>query len=445
MDGSNTGGNGSSAAVADTAGAMPDMSTDLVNGGEGIVVTGDSGMDLRSLTELTLAEQDENGSGEADGPGAKAEPRQDNGGDDQERSTSSESDEPDVGESEDYADDPQYDETGTDGTRDSVSGDDAGVSVRDGERDVQLSKDAEVTITVDGKKETLTLQEALNKASGATHLERELSNHGREKKKFEIERDGFYEESRQISVKAEAILAADDPREVAALIADMKGEDPEKVWQDMIKVTVDTIRREQRMTPTEKKQDIELRGLRRDKAKLDAKRAVDERIADSTHKREALTTDLGTYGFEMKDFQNALSEVQEISKAGEELGFGLDETENIDEDAIIGWMVERDIWNRLESEVTKINPKLMDDDGFTTRARRAIYKCETRDGKMSSADVARFIKGAIELETKATSESLSKKAGRRSTSKRATSQEQENGEGFASIQDYMDSMRRDQG
>lgn len=427
------------AGAASAPAATPDMNEAPVNGdgGSDIQISGEMGMDIRQLHEITLAEDAEND----DTGGAKSVSGVDGKSDEpQEFHKEAKGDDGDrVQESDSHVDEDYGDEENISG-RESHRGDDRVIGKQDG-KDVDLSPDTTFSIKVNGKMEDVTLGEVLKTASAGVHYQRELSQIGRDRKKLEGERDDFYAESKAISAKAEAIMSAEDPYDVAQLIAEMKGEDPDKVFNEMINNTVSAIKRWKEMSPRERAQERELRKYKREELKRNAEKTTHEKTQAATQKRETLTEDLKGFGFEFSDFQNALSEIQELSQNGEELGFGLDDAENIDEDDIIGWMVEKDIWERLESAVEPINPKLLDDEEFTTRARKAIYKVESLHGKMTEAEVTQFINGAIEEETKATSESLSRKAKRRTTSKPAHSREQDDDDGPVNIQEYMDSMR----
>lgn len=419
-------------------GMVPDMSTDLVHNDDNMTVSGDVGYDLRKMHEYSLQDDADN---EASEEGGDEDGRSRN---DEASEGISEPDDTDDGlESATDTDDDQDDRIDEKSVDDREGGEDSDfVSAFDGDKEVKLSEDTTFEVKINGKTEEVTLAEMMKTASAGIHYQRELSQLGRQKKKFESERDSFYEDSRRVSANAEAILSADDPYDVAVLIGELKGQNPDEVFNQMVNNTVEAIKRWQGMTERERQLERENRKYRREALKREAEQKVHTRTKEAEAKRANLTSELEDAGFTFDDFQNTIAELKEAVDAGDEIGFGLDEAENITEDDIITYMIERDIWNRLESSLNKVNSKLLDDDEFVERARRAVYKVESLHGKMSEADFEVFINGAVEAEKKATVESLSRKAQKRPNSKRATSHEQdEENESFASIEEYMDSMR----
>lgn len=303
------------------------------------------------------------------------------------------------------------------------------IQFKDGENEVGVSKDAKVEITVDGKKEVLTLQEALNRASGATNISRETSRLGRERKRFEQEREAYNAEVKKVSENAEYILQnANDPHSFVEALAELKGEDPETLLHQLVEGTVNYIKEYNEMTPRERELAKRVREADRKQKRIDAQEAIAKRDSEKTQKVQSLTKELEKSGFQYQDFENALEELTERIQNEEELGFGLDEVDQLAEPDVIRWMTERDISNRLEEAVKVVNPKLSEDKEILERARTAIGKTEALYGKMSIQEVQQLLKAFVEQEKKVLSENLSKKAQSRSNSESVNSQDQEDDE-----------------
>lgn len=318
------------------------------------------------------------------------------------------------------------------------------IKFKDGDKEVSISKDAEVEIKIDGKKETMTLQEALSNASGNIHIGRETARLGRERKTFETERKEFNDEAMQVRANAEALLEIRDPYELCEYIAELKGGDADKLYQEMINSTVEHIKRYKDMTPREIQLERENRKYKREQKAREAREKVEKSTQEQAQKREQLESTLSEEGFTMDDFLKTVDELQEKAKNGEQLGFDLDSLENPTEDDIIDYMVAKSLEDRITKGVSEINEKLLEDTEFIEKAQKAILKTESLAGRMSQTEITEFLRKALELDNKALGENLSRKVKESQTkSKPVTSHEQEDGNigDMTSIEELLERQR----
>jgi hypothetical protein len=314
------------------------------------------------------------------------------------------------------------------------------VTFKDGDKDVAISKDAKVEIKINGKKETMTLSEALANASGNVHIARETSRLGRESKQLQEKSQAFEQTVAQVNENAAALLEITDPYELCEYICELKGGDPDELFETMVKNTVEVLQKYKGMTDRELELERENRKYRRDLKVRESKQKASQETQQKQEKRQSLETTLKNEGFAFSDFESTLDEMQEAIKNGEELGFGLDNIENPTENDIIDYMIAKNLDNRVMSELNKVSPKLGNDQVFVDRLKKTILKTESLYGKMSDAEVASFIRQALEVDNKALSENLSKKV-KATNSKSVYSKEQEEDEGPATLDEFFERRR----
>jgi len=299
------------------------------------------------------------------------------------------------------------------------------VTLKAGEKEHKIPRDAEVTLKIDGKKETLPLQEVLNKASGVINVERANTELGRERKAFQVEKQKYAEETAIVNAHAQALLDMNDPYEFAEYYAALKGEDPDKIFEGMISKTLDHIEKWSKMTETERLQERKIRKYERaEKARL-AKEKTDGKVQEVENKKQYVLKELEKTGLTTKDYENALFEMSEKVKKGESLGEAFEGLETITEDDVIDYAIISSSVKRVTAAVTKVSAELTKDKDFISKLTKALHKFESLHGRMSEAEVFQFAKGALELDNKTLSESLSKKVeAKKTTSQSVNSRKQ---------------------
>lgn len=411
---------------------------------ESIVVTGEGGFDLAAMQRMTEEDSDDTSSDVDDDsietllsdpeiPKELLEAGQENVEEDDTEEVDSESDkEPAEGKT---GDDREV-KGGAEEVDDEAQSV-ASMSVSFNGKEIKVPKDGKITIPVGGKKEELTFQEVVNRASGAINIERENSALGRKKKEFK-------DHVSRVEADLEALSAMDDPYEIAEYIAELQGKDSTKLFEEMVEKTAQFLARRAKMTPEQVEAD---RQHRKDKMRLkkyESEAKAREHQETVEKNRAALETELKDLGFTLQDYAHTIDFIIEKVKEGKAEELGIDKDTQPTKDDIIDFMVEADIEKRLDSAVEKINPRLKEDGGVLKDLRRAIIKTESLTGRMSEAEVEELIKIYVQDEAKATSESLSRKARQRPNSKPANSLEQDeddDGIDYASIPEMLGNIR----
>lgn len=102
--------------------------------------------------------------------------------------------------------------------------------LRNGETETEVAAESLIPVKVNGKTEMVKLQEVLNGYSGQSHLDRQFNQFKKEKAEFEAKR------SELVSTvsKVNQALADGDFRGFVDIVAESMGQDPEKVYNEMI-------------------------------------------------------------------------------------------------------------------------------------------------------------------------------------------------------------------
>lgn len=286
------------------------------------------------------------------------------------------------------------------------------VAFKAGDKEYKLPKDAQVSVKVNGKMETISLQEALNRASGGINIDKANREIAKSKKEFETQLGKFKEESRLVNTHAQALLDIEDPMEFAEYYANLKGLNADEVFEGMIKKTVDFIESWSQMTPNEQKLQRENRKLRRVEKYRTAQERLHSSEVESNKGRERLLKTITTNGLTEEDFVESANELKAKLDAGEDLGDGLDEVEEFTEKEIVKYALNKKAADRINNVLGSISKDLASDSTLVSKLRQALVKAEALHGKFSESDVKVFVKQAIDFDNKKLSESLSKTASR---------------------------------
>lgn len=303
------------------------------------------------------------------------------------------------------------------------------ITVKDGEKDRKISRDAKVEVKINGKKESMTLQEALNKASGAINVERENTRLGREKKTFEDTVKRFKEEASIVNGHAQALLDMEDPYEFCEYYAALKGLNPDEVYKSMIERTFKVVEEWSEMTPRERQLQMELRKHKRLEKQNNARARLENDTREAATKRDKILNSVKSAGLDPEEYESALAELAEKAANGESLG-DLDKVENLTEHDVIKYAILSNTNKRVLNAVTTLGgEETAKDTNFISKLVKALTKSESLHGKFTDTEVSQFVKEAMELDKKTLRENLSKKVEQKKTaSKSVNSRKQEEDE-----------------
>ena len=307
------------------------------------------------------------------------------------------------------------------------------LKLKDGEKELEIPKDAMVEVKVSGKLESMTLQEALNKASGAVHIERETSRLGRERKEFE---DTITNMNQTVAKLNEAA----DPFDFAATLAELQGKDPDEMYANLLQNVAKEVQRYQTMSPEQINAELHQKKLERKLSDYERKEATQRETQEKQASREEFHSSLTEQGIEVNEFEETLSDLALKAKNGEEMGFGLDSIDNPDENDIVDYILAKKLDDRVMSAVNSVNKDLGSQTEFINKVKKAVIQTEVLNGgkQLSPKEVSYVVQQAFELDNKALSESLSRKVNdsRKTNSKLVNSEEQEEG-GYATLDEFL--------
>lgn len=319
------------------------------------------------------------------------------------------------------------------------------LTAKNGDKSYKVPKDAKFQVKVNGKMEEVTASELIKRASGGIHLERELSNLGRERKAFGEKQRQFEEKAARVNRNVQMLINCEDPRDFVEYYSMLKGEEPAKVWNGMVDNVVKFLERSQNMTEREIALEQENRRFKMQGKLRDAEAQDLQRKQAFENDRSQVNKELEEAGLTHADFMAALDEMQEKLNKGQPLGDGFDEIEKLTPFDIVDYAVNMNFSKRVADAISSVSPRLIDDEKFVATVAKAISKTESLHGPMSKAEATKFVKMAAAKIAKGFSESLSKKEERakrslKSKSERADSQEQD--DDVASLQDHWERLNR---
>lgn len=300
-------------------------------------------------------------------------------------------------------------------------------------RQVKVAKDATFEVKIDGKIENLTVQEVVNRASGAVAYDRKHTELGRERAALQQEKEKFEEYTQVTNDNLAALteLAQNGtPEDFVQYYGALMGKDPHSLLEGIIGNAIKYAEQFSQMTDREKMLYNENRkfkfsqNLQKITQQREAKKQTDQK------ERAQVESRLSEEGLEMKDFLAAAQDVRQQIQAGKLKGTysPLD-------------IVEYASWLKTDSAVRDgikaVNQSLLSDDEFVTKVSKAISRTQTLEGgRMSPAEIRTFVKKAADAQKKGISESLTRKAARhvksgKTNSKLASSRNQEKNSGEA--------------
>lgn len=293
---------------------------------------------------------------------------------------------------------------------------------------VKVSKEALVDLKVDGKIEQVTVQEAINRASGAIALDRKHTELGRERAALIKEREKFEEETQLTNDNLSAlqeIAQNGTPEDFVQYYGALTGKDPGALLEKIISNAIDYAQRFSAMTDTERMLYNENRKY---KFQQNLQKITQQRVAKKQafdQERATVESALTSDGLSFKDFLEAAKDVRQQIEKGTLQG----QYSALDIVEYAGWLKTD---TSVKEGISSVNKALLGDVEFVNRVTRAIHKTQQADGeRMSPVEIRKFVQRASDAQKKGISESLNKKVARhnksgKTNSKIASSRNQEN-------------------
>lgn len=338
----------------------------------------------------------------------------------------SEDDDGEEGDSEGEDDDAEDSDSEDEEETDEAIDDKKSIVAKAGEKEIKIPKNAKISLKINGKVEQLPLQEVINKASGAVNLERETSNLGREKKKFEAERDSHKKKWSDLQQNIEfinEITSEGTLEDICEFVGAQQGKEPSQVMTELLQKVEGYVTQFEGMTEREKTLYNENR-----KYKFAKKREA--KLAEAAKRNSTMETEiadvrkeLASHGLTDEDWIAEAEEIQQLIKSGE-----LDEEPDAFE--IVDRAVQRKSKANVINAISSVSKNLATNDKFVTKVLKAVASAEQLTGeKFSSKELQKLVSTVVGQKKNGLSESLSRKVDKankagKTNSKNASSRKQ---------------------
>ena len=285
-------------------------------------------------------------------------------------------------------------------------------------KEIKIPKDALIEVKVDGKTETMTAQEIINKASGAQQVERQLTNLGHERAKLQRERQVFEEEATitkdNMDVLTE-IARNQSPQDFVLYYSMLTGQNADTVMQDMIKQAIVEAERFSGMTPRERELYNENRQFKFRQEQRKREEARDAQKQTSNQERAQVNEILAENGLEMADFLAAAHSVKARIESGELKG-------RYSAKDIAEYAITYKSETSVAEAISAVDKALLKDQAFVSKVTKARIAGEVTGERFTPKELQALVKRIKEHQTKGISESLSKKVDRHVSSGKTNSQ-----------------------
>lgn len=293
-------------------------------------------------------------------------------------------------------------------------------------KSVAIPKEALIKIPVDGVEVEMTVQEAINKASGATNIERGNSELGRERAAFKAERAAYEADVAQANENAEflyELAQSGNPEDFVQHFAMIKGVDPTQVMRNLVENTLKYAEQFAGMTPGEIKlhnENLQLKHLENVRSRRDSL-AVAQAEAQAQQQRMEAEADvrLKAEGMTWDDFEGAVKSIRQIA-AERGVSTGNVQVADIVQHATV---LRHDA--KLRKAIAVVDKTVLHNSQKLGEISRALWQDETLHLKrrMSDEEAVEFVQKALgKKSAKSLGESLSRKVERADKSGKTNSQ-----------------------
>lgn len=131
------------------------------------------------------------------------------------------------------------------------------ITLQDGKNKVEIKPDSKVTIQVDGKPVEMTIQEAINKASGNVAVEKRFSELAVEKNKFKSEKGQYDSEKTELISKVSNFTKAvqnEDGLGAISALSELTGHNPVELRAHFKELVINDVKKYLAMSPEQQKE-----------------------------------------------------------------------------------------------------------------------------------------------------------------------------------------------
>ncbi len=283
----------------------------------------------------------------------------------------------------------------------------------------KVPKDAVFEVKVNGKKEELPLQEIINRASGATDLDRKYMEFAKKEQVFTEKARAFERQAEDAKDNLEMIMNIarnGTPEDLAQYYGLLTNQEPAKVLQDLLERTISYAEQFSQMTDRERELYNENRKFKFQTELGRIKQGKAAQTESFQKERAEVENALKSQGLTMDDFFAAANDVRQKLSEGK-LNGKFSALDIVDYAA--GIRHEKSV----KSAISSVNKSLLFDRDFVAKISKAVASAESVSGdKFSDSDIRNLVKSVIDDKKKGLSESLSRKVDRHNKSGKTNSQ-----------------------
>jgi len=188
------------------------------------------------------------------------------------------------------------------------------IKALDGDEELNLSRELKVPVKVDGKSESVELQELINNYSGSVNWNKKFGELGQEKQKFDARVDGVQKSVRQVH----DLVQQGKAQEAIEFIAETMGADPLEMWRNTVKQVEQQLHETEVLSEEERRvRDLqeELDYRKRRDAQASAKAAEQQEAQEIEHR---VTEVQQKYGMDNESFVQTYDLILEAGAATED-------------------------------------------------------------------------------------------------------------------------------
>lgn len=409
----------------------------------GGTINGDN-LSIDDLREVSIAEYDrEFGTQEQEAKPEKKTPPPSQAEEEEEpQEEESEEEESDEATDEEDSEEEESEEDEETGEEDLEEGKYIEVKAKNG-RKIKISKDATFDVKIDGKVESLTAQEVVNRASGAVALDRKHTELGRERQRLQRERAEFEERASVTNANLKTlsnIAENGSPEDFAQYYGMLTGKDANQVLETMISNAIRYATEISQMTDRERMMYNENRKYKFQQELQKQQEALLQQKQTTEKERAEVEGLLKAEGLEVQDFLSAAEDVRQRIASGELRG-------KYSAKDIAMYAVALNHEKRVTQAISEVNKSLLANEEFVAKVSKAIAGAEKATGERFTPKEAKaLVKTLTGATAKKASESLSKKVERakksgKTNSKIANSRNQENlGDEAITLKEHWDRL-----
>lgn len=222
------------------------------------------------------------------------------------------------------------------------------LKVKHGEQDLDLPLDLPVPVKIDGRQETVTLQEALARYSQQKHLDKIYQDYKKEKGAFETERAKM---KTMVDTVHDLLVNKKDMRGFIEAVAEPLGLDPSQVYQDTVSQIEAKLEEAQSLSPEERKARALEEELSYYRRKQEAAREQAVQAKSRQELEATVESVLQSTGMDKAAFVKSYDELVK-------LGF---EAASLTPDQIGSYYRNMQTITRIETKLAEKNPELAQD------------------------------------------------------------------------------------